>query len=152
MVVSAGRTTGRWCRPAEPPARSDTPPIPCAPGKSKTPIGGQFAPSCPHRTSPLPYPPPPPPCAAHLACGPLNNMTPAVATDRLVCAPPCVHRLAYVWGGGGGCVGTARWSQPAESAGRTTGRWFSRPTPPPSRTTAEGTTGSFRLAVMLCCH
>ena len=35
-----------------------------------------------------------------LACGPLNNKTPAVATDRLLCVPPCVctafcvHRLA----------------------------------------------------------
>ena len=25
-----------------------------------------------------------------LACGPLNNKTPAVATGRLLCAPPCV--------------------------------------------------------------
>ena len=25
-----------------------------------------------------------------LACGPLNKKTPAVATDRLLCAPPCV--------------------------------------------------------------
>ena len=25
-----------------------------------------------------------------LACGPFNNMTPAVAIDRLLCAPPSV--------------------------------------------------------------
>ena len=37
----------------------------------------------------------------HLACGPFNNMTPAVATDRLLCVPPCVctafcvNRIAY---------------------------------------------------------
>ena len=29
-------------------------------------------------------------CVYRLACGPLNNLTPAVATDRLLCAPPCV--------------------------------------------------------------
>ena len=73
-------------------------------------------------------------CVYRLACGPLNNMTPAVAIDRLLCAPPCVgtafcvyrvYRLAcgplnnLTWGclgGGGGCVGTARWF------GRPTGR------------------------------
>ena len=62
-------------------------------------------------------------CVYRLACGPLNNMTPAVATGRLLFAPPCVgtafcvYRLAcgplnnLTWGclGGGGCVGTARW-------------------------------------------
>ena len=38
-------------------------------------------------------------CVYRLACGPLNNMTPAVATGRLLYAPPCVctalcvHRL-----------------------------------------------------------
>ena len=90
------RWSGRPTRPAEPPARSDTPPIPCASCKSKTPVGGQFAQSCPHRTSPLPYaPPPPPPSAARLACGPINNMTRAVAIDRLVCAPPCVSRKTH---------------------------------------------------------
>ena len=37
-----------------------------------------------------------PPCVCtafsvyRLACGPFNNMTPAVATDRLLCVPPCV--------------------------------------------------------------
>ena len=29
-------------------------------------------------------------CVYRLACGPLNNKTPAVATDRLLCVPPCV--------------------------------------------------------------
>ena len=29
-------------------------------------------------------------CVHHLACGPLNKKTSAVATDRLFCAPPCV--------------------------------------------------------------
>ena len=29
-------------------------------------------------------------CVYYLACGPLNDMTPAVATDRLLCVPPCV--------------------------------------------------------------
>ena len=29
-------------------------------------------------------------CVHRLACGPFNNMTPAVATDRLLCVPPCV--------------------------------------------------------------
>ena len=39
-------------------------------------------------------------CVYRLACGPLNNMTPAVATGRFLCVPPCVctafcvHRLA----------------------------------------------------------
>ena len=39
-------------------------------------------------------------CVYRLACGRLNNKTPAVATARLLCAPPCVctafcvHRLA----------------------------------------------------------
>ena len=41
-------------------------------------------------------PPPPPPCVCtafcvyRLACRPLNNMTPAAATGRLLCVPPCV--------------------------------------------------------------
>ena len=39
-------------------------------------------------------------CVYRLACGPLNNKTPAAATGRLLCAPPCmctafrVYRLA----------------------------------------------------------
>ena len=39
-------------------------------------------------------------CVYRLAWGPLNNKTPTVATDRLLCVPPCVctafcvHRLA----------------------------------------------------------
>ena len=32
-----------------------------------------------------------------LACGPLNNMTPAVATDRFLCAPPCVGTALCVY-------------------------------------------------------
>ena len=32
-----------------------------------------------------------------LACGPLNNMTPAVATGRLLCAPPCVGTAFCVY-------------------------------------------------------
>ena len=31
-----------------------------------------------------------------LACGPLNNKTPAVATDRLLCVLPCVCTAFYV--------------------------------------------------------
>ena len=59
-------------------------------------------------------------------------------------------------GGGGGCVGTARWSgrpsRPAEPPGvGSAGRHHRRAEPPepnrPSRTTAEGTTGSFRPAL-----
>ena len=98
-------------------------------------------------------------CVYRLACGPLNNMTPAVATDRLLCAPPCVGTAFYVYRLACGplnnmtpavathrppfvCVGRARGVrrngpvvQPADSAGRSAGRWFGRPRPPPSRTT-----------------
>ena len=35
-------------------------------------------------------------CVYRLAYSPLNNMTPAVATDRLLCAPPCVCTAFYV--------------------------------------------------------
>ena len=36
-------------------------------------------------------------CVHYLACGPLNNMTPTVATDRLLCVPPCVCTAFYVY-------------------------------------------------------
>ena len=106
-------------RPAELPAHFDTPPTLCASLKSKIPF-----------------------------LDPLKNMTPAVATGRLLCAPPCVgtafcvHRLACgplnnmtpavatgrllcASEGPGGAS-----ERPGGSAGR-----VGRPTPPPSRTT-----------------
>ena len=66
---------------------------------------------------------------SRLACGPLNNMTPAVATGRLLCASE----------GPGGA---------SERPGGSAGRHHRRAGPPEpnrlSRTTAEGTTGSFQ--------
>ena len=94
-----------------------------------------------------------PPCVCtafyvyRLACGPLNNMTPAVATDRLLCVPPCVCTAFYVYRlacgplnnmtpavatdprGGDGLNRTfgRPYLRPAESAGRKSGRTFGRP-------------------------
>ena len=36
-------------------------------------------------------------CVYRLACGPSNDMTPAVATDHLLCVPPCVRTAFYVY-------------------------------------------------------
>ena len=106
-------------RTAEVPARSDTPTTRCASCKSKTNLRGYYT-STPPRHLPASMPPPlprplPSPStffdslrstdnSLRLTWGPspappLNNNTPTVATDRLVCAPPCVctalcmHRL-----------------------------------------------------------
>ena len=36
-------------------------------------------------------------CVYRLACGPFNNMTPAVATYRLLCVSPCVCTALCVY-------------------------------------------------------
>ena len=90
---------------------SANPPPPVRLVSAKTPPCASSVPNPPPCVSLAPNPPPPscaslprhpPPlctalCVYRLACGPLNNKTPAVAPDRLLCAPPCVCTAFYVY-------------------------------------------------------
>ena len=86
--------------PAELPAHSDTPPTLCASSKSKVPF-----------------------------LDPLKNMTPAVATGRLLCASEGPGGASERPGGSAGRTASRLGS--GGLAGRSAGRWFGRPTPPP---------------------